>query len=129
MKKNFFKNAAIFTGGAGFLGIEHALDICEMNLCVVLIDLDFNKLKKTKREILKLWPEAEILIYKCDICSETDLKKVQKNLIKNKIFVKVLINNAAIDPKMKNIFSGSSGSFEKYNLKDRRKELYVKIVG
>ena len=129
MKKKIFKNAAIITGGAGFLGIQHALAICEMNLCVVLIDLDFKKLKLAKKEILKLWPKAEILIYKCDICNEATLKKIQNNLKKNKIFVKVLINNAAINPKMKSILSGSSGSIESYNSKDLRKELDVNIVG
>ena len=120
MKKKLrnYHSAALITGAAGFMGIQHALALVELNLHLVLIDIDLNRLKKTKRKILNKFPEANILIFKCDICNEKGIVKIKKKLDKNKIFVKVLVNNAAIDPKMKSIGKGKSGSIEDYDIKN-----------
>jgi NAD(P)-dependent dehydrogenase (short-subunit alcohol dehydrogenase family) len=131
MKKKLrnYHSAALITGAAGFMGIQHALALVELNLHLVLIDIDLNRLKKTKRKILNKFPDANILIFKCDICNEKGIVKIKKKLDKNKIFVKVLVNNAAIDPKMKSIGKGKSGSIEDYDIKNFRKEIDVNLIG
>ena len=130
-EKNFknYYSAALITGAAGFMGIQHALALLELNLYLVLVDKDFGKLKKTKSRILKTFPNANILIFKCDICNEKTIVSIKKKLDKLKIFVKVLVNNAAIDPKMNSIGKGKSGSVEDYNIKNFRKEIDVNLIG
>lgn len=52
MKKKLrnYHSAALITGAAGFMGIQYALALIELNLHLVLIDIDLNKLKKTKKK-------------------------------------------------------------------------------
>ena len=127
--KSTKKIAALITGGAGFLGIQHAFALLELNLSLVLIDINTKKLKEAKKKILNKYPNALVLIYKCNICNEKNVKNLRKQLNKKNIFVKVLVNNAAIDPKMKSISKGKSGSIENYKLKDFRKEIDVNLTG
>lgn len=131
MSKKFknYDTAALITGAAGFMGIQHALALLELNVHLVLIDINLDKLKKTKNEILKINPKANIFIFKCDICNEKAIILIKKKLIKENIFVKILVNNAAIDPKMKSIGKGKSGSIEDYSIKNFRKEIDVNLIG
>mgnify|MGYP001443171028 CR=1 FL=1 len=123
-------SAALITGAAGFMGIQHSLALLELNLTLVLIDINYKKLVSTKKEILKIFPLAKIIIFKCNICDEKSLKKINMKLNKDGVFVKILVNNAAIDPKMGSIDSrGKSGSIEDYKIKDFRKEIDVNLVG
>ena len=52
MKKKLrnYHSAALITGAAGFMGIQHALALIELNLYLVLIDINLNRLKKIKKK-------------------------------------------------------------------------------
>ena len=53
MKKKLrnYNSAALITGAAGFMGIQHALALIELNLHLVLIDIDLNKLNQFNKII------------------------------------------------------------------------------
>ena len=65
MKNN--KRSALITGAAGLLGPQHAAALIEKGFQVVLIDLDLKGLKKTRKNLIIKYPNANIIIHSIDI--------------------------------------------------------------
>ena len=127
MYKN--KNALI-TGGAGLLGPEHAIALNEVGFNIVLLDIDqINLNKKFKILKKKIKNKGKILSYVCDIADEKQVKKISLDLIKKKIFIDVLVNNAEINPKMKSFKNNYTGRIEDYSIDRLKKELSVGVIG
>ena len=120
---------ALITGGGGLLGPQHAIALAKINFRVILIDINKSKLLISKKKIEKEDQLADVRIFVCDITNEKKLKSLNNELKKKDIFVDVLINNAAMNPKMKKINTGSSGKVENYNIELLKKEIDVSIIG
>jgi len=93
--------AALVTGAAGILGIEHSAALLECGATVVLTDTSVRQLAVAKRNLKNEFPAENILVYEMDVSSLASICAVQKDLSKKNIGVDILINNAAIDPKVK----------------------------
>ncbi|MFT6435883.1 MAG: NAD(P)-dependent dehydrogenase (short-subunit alcohol dehydrogenase family) [Candidatus Azotimanducaceae bacterium] len=92
---------ALVTGGAGLLGIEHSHAILEAGGTVVLADLDKARLAEAKNKLAEYYEEKSIFICRMDVTSEDDVSR-QSDLLTNELGrIDILINNAAIDPKVK----------------------------
>lgn len=91
--------SGIVTGGAGFLGEIHSKSILDLYQGLVIIDVNKKKLDVAFKKLCKDYPQKKILKYNLDITSEDKIKELEKNLRKKNFFIRVLINNAAIDPK------------------------------
>ena len=100
--KNFELNGktALITGGAGLLGVEHAAALLESGARVVITDIDDTKLNETKEKINDLVKNDNLIIIKLDVTNSVDIEKTYQNLKKTNIRIDILINNAAIDPKV-----------------------------
>lgn len=85
------KVATLITGGAGFLGSFYCDKFIKNKHYVICVDNNEKKLKKLKRKFKK-----NFMGLICDISEEKEVKKLFKYVNKN-FFVKILINNAAID--------------------------------
>ena len=120
---------ALITGGAGLLGPQHAIALAAEGTKIVLIDKKEIKLKKAKRRILNECSNATVHTFKCDITIEKNLIKLKKKLKQKKIFINILINNAAMNPKMNKYSKTSSGKVENYSTKLLIKEINVGIIG
>tara|TARA_B100000315_G_C14554697_1_gene577560 strand:+ start:1124 stop:1906 length:783 start_codon:yes stop_codon:yes gene_type:complete len=95
IKDNFDlkKKIIILTGANGFLAKNFINEILKYNGKLILIDKDKLHVKKNKN----------LFFFKCDLSNESKVKKVFKS-IKTKIGVPdILINNAAMNPSIKNI--------------------------
>lgn len=120
----------LITGAAGLLGEEHAHSLLEINANVILTDIDIKKLNFVKKRLIKKYPMSKIFITKMDVSKESSIKKVVKNLKKKKVKLYCLINNAAIDAKIKkNQKMSNSSSFEKVLLQDWERHLSVGLTG
>ena len=116
---------AVITGGAGLLGEKHAEAIAEFGGVPILLDIDEKSgIKKASRISNEYEVDCKFML--CDITDESQISSVRDSLLSKFGHIDILINNAAIDPKMQSILSGSSGSIESYNLKDLRKEIFHK---
>ncbi len=82
---------ALVTGGASGLGYELALLLAEDNYNLILIDIDANKLEKTKTEIQDKF-NSEITILVKDLSIVNIAEEIFKEI--NNIPIDVLINNA-----------------------------------
>lgn len=121
---------SLITGAGGLLGFQHALALAEVNSNLVLTDINLKKINMIKKELKKKYSKINIITYKMDVTKEKEIKKVLNNLLKKKINIYVLINNAAIDSKIKkNQKMIYSSKFEKINLKEWNQHLNVGLAG
>ena len=132
MKNNFDLSGkySLITGAGGLLGLQHALALAEINSNLILTDIDYKKLKTIKQKVSIKYSEIDIVTYRMDVSKEAQIKKILKALLKKKINIDVLINNAAIDSKIKsNQKMTNSSKFENISLKEWHRHLNVGLTG
>lgn len=95
---------ALVSGAAGLLGLEHASALLESGARVVLTDIDTSKLESAKAQLSKVFDEKSIILKAMDVTNSVNVHSVYSELLSDDIQIDILINNAAIDPKV------SSGS-------------------
>jgi len=61
------KRSVLITGAAGLLGPQHAEALIEKNFNIVLIDKNFESLKKIKKKLINKYQETKIVISSTDI--------------------------------------------------------------
>ncbi len=120
------QNYSLITGAAGLLGEYHAKGLLEIGYDLILTDLDTHKLKDIQIKLNSKFNKNKILYYKMDVTSEKSIKQVLNKINKSGGIVNNLINNAAIDAKIK---GGKNTKFENFNLKQWNKELNVGLTG
>ena len=123
---NLKNKISVITGGAGFLGVEHAKALLDLNAKVILIDINLKSLIKHKINFKRM--NKIIYFYKSDITSENEIKKTLQKIKKKFKRIDILINNAAIDykPKKKNSLKKT---FENSDLKSWKTDLEVGLTG
>lgn len=126
---NLQGKTALVTGGAGLLGKAHADALLQSGARVVLADINEQSLSEVEDFFEKKYSE-NIFCFNVDISSEKSIKKLYDELVKRDIFINILINNAAIDPKVdtkQNI--ENSGRIENFSLEDWNKQFSVGMTG
>jgi NAD(P)-dependent dehydrogenase (short-subunit alcohol dehydrogenase family) len=86
---------ALITGAAGLLGREHAQALAEIGARVVLTDVDLPRLQAS---VSKFAPSdtSRFVVARMDVTSEASIREVAQTVGA----VDVLVNNAAVDPKV-----------------------------
>jgi NAD(P)-dependent dehydrogenase (short-subunit alcohol dehydrogenase family) len=115
---------AVITGGAGLLGIKHAEAIAEAGGIPILIDINLEGLSLAKNILANLNHET----YYCDITKKNELKELllwAKSKYKK---IDILINNAAINPKVESSNMTNSSRFESYSIESFQKELDIGLT-
>ncbi len=132
--RNFSSNVlkgktAIITGGGGLLGPHHAIGLSCAGAKIVLADLDQEGLESSKNKILQVNKEAQIDTIILDITNLETVVDFEKSYRENNKYIDILINNAALNPKMKEVSSKVTGRIEDYDLDEWKKEIDVGITG
>jgi len=91
---------ALITGAAGLLGGEHAAALLECGANVVLSDISSSALVLTKAQLLKMFPEANIDTKLMDVSNLEAVQAVARTISVGGGRIDILVNNAAIDPKV-----------------------------
>lgn len=105
---------ALITGAAGLLGIEHAAALLESGAKVVLTDIDKGCLTEARNQLVKQFDPTRILICIMDVSEPQGIRAVAEMLSDSGIRIDILVNNAAIDPKVK----GDQGIIETSRLEN-----------
>jgi len=92
---------ALITGAAGLLGIEHAAALLESGANVVLTDVSENSLKTSRNTLANNFDQSKIIEHVMDVSQLNEIYSVAKQLWSESIRIDILVNNAAIDPKVK----------------------------
>ena len=91
---------ALITGGAGLLGIQHATALLESGATVVLTDITAPGLATAREFLIRNDEPERILIHVMDVSRLDSVRAVAEELTDIGTRVDVLVNNAAIDPKV-----------------------------
>ena len=92
---------ALITGAAGLLGMEHAAALLERGATVVLTDMSAAALDAAAQRLSERHDRARILTAVMDVTDPAAIGHVGEMLIGRGLRVGILVNNAAIDPKVK----------------------------
>jgi len=92
---------ALITGAAGLLGVQHAAALLESGATVVLTDIDEVSLASATVGLLGTEDSARILARVMNVCRPEAIRAVAEELASDGRRVDILVNNAAIDPKVK----------------------------
>lgn len=123
------KNALI-TGAAGLLGLEHASALLEVGCSVVLTDINSTELSEKKDFLIKKYPNSMVITKVMDVTNFQNIYDTFQELSVENIIIDILINNAAIDPKVKNdSLEFSSSRVETFKLKRWEDEIAVGLTG
>ena len=117
---------SLVTGGAGLLGSMHAEAIAENGRIPILFDKNYSKAIKKVKEIREKFGVLS-LAFKGDVTKEKNINDLIKFLVKKKLMVDALINNAAVNPKLNK--KNNTGAFDKFLLKNWNFELNVGLTG
>ncbi len=106
MRKAFEKfdltgKTALITGAAGLLGMEHAAALLESGATVVLTDIGEAALTVASESLSRNADTARIVRRVMDVSFPNSIRAVADELAASGLHVDILVNNAAIDPKVK----------------------------
>ena len=129
-KFNLKNKTALITGAAGLLGLEHASALLECKCNIVLTDIQLEKLLELKKTLLSEYSESNIYVYELDVTSKKSILKIYEELHILGVDINILINNAALNPKVdKDLQNNSLKRFESFDLEDWNLELAVGLTG
>lgn len=122
--------SAVVTGGAGLLGVEHAVALSTAGARVALLDTNVERLGAATETIRGRVPNAELHSFASDVTSLSSLREVNEALKDLGVEVDVLVNNAAVNPAVKaDGVSSESNAFETFPLARWELELSVGLTG
>jgi NAD(P)-dependent dehydrogenase (short-subunit alcohol dehydrogenase family) len=100
-KFNLTGKTALITGAAGLLGLEHAAALLESGARVLITDINDEALRAAEVALIKDFNGANIRSEIMDVVSPDSVRSISDKLSSDKYYIDVLVNNAAIDPKVR----------------------------
>jgi len=113
-KFNLAGKTALITGAAGLLGREHAFALLESGATVVLTDLGESALADVRDALCVKADLASVRTYVMDVSRPDSIQAVASELASVGCRIDILVNNAAIDPKVQ----GDQGVLETSRLEN-----------
>ena len=113
-KFNLSGKTALITGAAGLLGMEHAAALLESSAQVVLTDIGESALQSAHTKLAQNFESTKIITKVMDVTSSQGVRTVAEELWADGLRIDILVNNAAIDPKVK----GEEGMLETSRLEN-----------
>ena len=114
----------LVTGAAGLLGLEHSKALVEGGAIVYLGDVNYDKSIEICKE---LGVNAKPIFL--DVADESCVKEVFEKILEKEKRIDILINNAAIDPKVDNCTVKETSRLENFPLDDWNFQISVGLTG
>jgi NAD(P)-dependent dehydrogenase (short-subunit alcohol dehydrogenase family) len=127
---NLSGRSALITGAAGFLGRLHAESILVSGGQVILTDICEEQLNETAQRLSQDWDHTKIYVYRMDVTDKLSVDQVLQDFIVSGNNIDILINNAAIDPKVDaDNDSLSDSRLENFSLDNWNNQIAVGLTG
>jgi len=131
MKKyNLAGKTALITGGAGLLGVQHAIALLEIGATVVLTDVDRENLVVAVSKLSTMKLVGRVVPLHMDVTKEESVVASLEWLFSNNLEIDILVNNAAIDTK---VYDGDvlvEGSrLEHFSIIEWNRQIQVGLTG
>jgi NAD(P)-dependent dehydrogenase (short-subunit alcohol dehydrogenase family) len=120
---------ALVTGAAGLLGLEHSAALMECGAHVVLTDLHEPALAQAADTLRAAGLRGSLATQAVDVTSMASIQAAAQALQAQGRRVDILVNNAAIDPKVKADQVLEMSRLENMDLKDWNLQLAVGLTG
>lgn len=129
-KFNLSGKTALITGAGGLLGLEHATALLQSGATIVLTDINESRLEAARKSLLVYEGETtKILCQVMNVASQDDVLATAA-LLKNEYRrIDILVNNAAIDPKVKVEEGKELTRLENFKLDQWNLEITVGLTG
>ncbi len=105
---------ALITGGAGLLGMEHGAALLECGATVILTDLNRASLDAAAERLGKEFDRARVHHIEMNVTQPAAINDTAQVLAGKGLRIDILVNNAAIDPKV----TGERGMLETSRLEN-----------
>ena len=120
---------ALVTGAAGLLGVEHSIALAEAGADVVMTDINLEKLEISAQRVFETTSISPTTIL-LDVSNQDEVSSVRKELEHQGKIVNILINNAAIDPKVRSDATVKESSrLENFDINKWNIEVGVGLTG
>lgn len=120
---------ALVTGAAGLLGVQHVRALCEAGADVVLSDISLEAAEKAAAAVASDFPEVRILPLRLDVGHPDSVRAALDAVIDRFGGVHILINNAAIDPKVQKDSVVETSRLEHFPLEQWDFQIGVGLTG
>lgn len=121
---------ALVTGAGGLLGRQHVAALAETGARVVVTDIGLAQAEAAVSAIAQMTPSADLIAAALDVTSVDSVRAVAHDLAGRDIVVDILVNNAAIDPKVTSAPGMMHASrFEAFPVPQWQTEIAVGLTG
>jgi NAD(P)-dependent dehydrogenase (short-subunit alcohol dehydrogenase family) len=121
---------ALVTGAAGLLGRQHVAALTEVGARVVVTDITVEHADAAIAAIRETAPSADLIAAAIDVTSQESVRAAHEELSGRGITVEILVNNAAIDPKVTSSPGVMHSSrFEAFPVPQWQTEIAVGLTG
>lgn len=121
---------ALITGACGLLGRQHALALASIGTTVVITDLNPETCERTASELSSEIGKDLFIPVQMDVTNEQSIEKAKREIEDSGRYVDILINNAAIDPKVdSNSKTLEQSRLENYDLESWNFQINVGLTG
>jgi NAD(P)-dependent dehydrogenase (short-subunit alcohol dehydrogenase family) len=120
---------ALITGGSGLLGSQHARALAEIGASVVIADIDVERADVEATQIRAEFPRVQATALRLDVTSAASVTAGLDTVLQNFGGVNILVNNAAVDPKVKADSVVETSRLENFPLDQWTFQLGVGLTG
>jgi len=122
--------AALVTGAGGLLGRQHVAALVEAGARVVVTDVGLAQAEAAIAALKHSTPSADLIALALDVTSLESVRAAYADLTSSGITVDILVNNAAIDPKVTSTPGVMHSSrFEAFPVPQWQTEIAVGLTG
>ena len=126
---NLSGKVSLVTGAAGLLGVEHSIALAEAGADVVMTDINLEKLEISAQRVFETTSISPTTIL-LDVSNQDEVSSARKELEHQGKIVDILINNAAIDPKVRSDATVKESSrLENFDINKWNIEVGVGLTG
>ena len=121
---------ALVTGAGGLLGRQHTAALVDAGARVVVTDIALPRLEAAIAAIKQAAPDADLVPVAIDVTSQQSIHTAAEQLNGRGVQVDILVNNAAIDPKVTSTPGVMHSSrFEAFPVPQWQMEIAVGLTG
>ncbi|MFK4533997.1 NAD(P)-dependent dehydrogenase (short-subunit alcohol dehydrogenase family) [Bradyrhizobium ottawaense] len=121
---------ALVTGAGGLLGKQHVTALAEAGARVVVTDVGLTQAEAAAAALRKVAPSAELIPLEINVTSLGSVRAAHEQLASRGVTVEILVNNAAIDPKVTSAPGVTHSSrFEAFPVPQWQTEIAVGLTG
>lgn len=122
--------AALVTGAGGLLGRQHTAALVEAGARVVVSDIGLGQCETAIATIREIAPKADLVPLVLDVTSQESIRAAAIDLSGRGVDIDILVNNAAIDPKVTSTPGVMHSSrFEAFPVAQWQTEIAVGLTG